>query len=194
MIDIKSLIATLTSTTVLMVILGFIAKSIIEQLLSREISSYKANLDMEKEKFVSEIQKSAFENQYRFQKLFTTQAETIAELYEKLVQATEDAESLTSIVQFSHEPSLAEKAKKAFKSSNELHLFFEKKRIYFTADLCDKISEFSLELRKNINLFALNIQSGTGNPGWQEVWDKMSEEIPQLKKDLENYFREILGM
>ena len=61
MIDIKSLIATLTSTTVLMVILGFIAKSIIEQLLSRDITSYKANLDMEKEKFVSEIQKSAFQ-------------------------------------------------------------------------------------------------------------------------------------
>ncbi len=40
----------------------------------------------------------------------------------------------------------------------------------------------------------MNIQSGTGNPGWQEVWDKMSGEIPQLKKDLENYFREILGM
>ncbi len=127
MIDIKSLIATLTSTTVLMVILGFIAKSIIEQILSRDITSYKANLYMENEKFVSEIQKSAFENQYRFQKLFTTQAETIAELYEKLVQATEDAESLTSIVQFSHEPSLAEKAKKACKSSNELHLFLRKK-------------------------------------------------------------------
>lgn len=194
MIDLNTLLATLVSSTTIMVVLGFIAKSIFEQILSRDITRYKDQLDKEREHFIAELQKNAFENQIRFQNLHNKQADVIAELYSRLVQATEDADSFTSVVQFANESPLIEKAKKAIRSSNELHSFFEKNQIYFKPDLCKKIAQFSLELRKNINAFAMNIESGVGNPTWQNVWDKMSKDIPLLKEEIEQYFREILGM
>ncbi len=200
MIDWNIILNTFFSSSIVLGAVAWVVKSLFEQLLSRDLEVFKSSLqqsateyqikvDKEKEEFKASLQQESIEHQTRFQSLHTKRSEVIAELYVLIVQAKEDADSLVSVFQFENEPPLTEKAKKAVESSNQLHFYFKRNRIFLKPDICERVSKFSLGLRKNINKFAI----GLSNPNlteWQAILKSMDEELPQLQNDIEQYFRE----
>lgn len=171
---------------------------IFNQLLLRDIEKYKADYQKELERFKADIQKSAFEHQTRYQSLHTKRAEIIAELYSLLVQAEQDAISLARLFQAIGEPSQEEKIKQAFKSGKSLQEFFERNRIYFKQESCERIAGFVQGLyHASINYaVVVSPESGGKDRGeyWGKVWDELTKELPPIKADIEKEFREILGL
>lgn len=196
MVDWNTVIATILAsssvTAIILAVLGFVAKSIFAQFLAREIEQFRADL-----------QKSAFEHQTRYQSLHTKRAEIIAELYRLLVQAEQDAASLARPIQFSGEPSQEEKNAQAFQSGKSLYEFFEKNRIYFKQDSCERIAGFIRGLYNSLVEFRPVLQSlsesdyhrkGVDTDNWFKVWKKLTDELLPIKADIEEEFRGILGL
>ena len=198
---ITTILASSSITAIVLAVIGFVAKSIFTQLMSRDIEKYKSNREAELEKFKANLQKSAFEHQTRYQSLHIKRAEVIAELYRFLVQAERAAISLANPVQLGGEPSFSEKRAEAYKSGKTLHDFFEQNRIYFKQEICERVSSFIDGLYNALNKFNIVIDSLENQRGglerleyWQKVWEKLTKELPPIKAEIEKEFREILGL
>ena len=153
------------------------------------------------ERFKSDLQKSAVEHQVRYQSLHVKRAEVIAELYSLLVQAEHDAVSLANPFQGAGEPSQVEKSKEAFTSGKAFYDYFERNKIYFKKESCERISNFIQGLNHslidfNFVLDALNHQydAKERTKEWAKVWEKLTKELAQIKAEIEEEFREILGL
>jgi hypothetical protein len=205
MIDWPSVIATLlTSSTisvVILTVLGFLAKSIFTEILSRDIEKYKSDHQIELEIFKADLTKSSFEHQTRYQSLHTKRAEIIAELYNLLVQAEDDMKFLTQPIGLYGAPSHEERRKLAFESGKSLHEYFERNRIYFQQESCERIASFVQALYHALVDFELKVESvpldSDGkykSENWLKIWNKLTEELPLIKADIEKEFREILGL
>jgi len=188
---ITTVLTSSSITALILAVMGYLSKNLFSQILSRDIERYK-----------SDLQKTAFENQTRFQILHTKRAMIIEELYRCLVQAERDAKSLIQPLQFSGEPSQEEKFTKALNSGNSLFESFECHRIYFTKESCERIDHFLQGLRNALIDFqlVLNSQKSGGAAAvksvdtWIVTWDNLQKELPPIKADIEKDFREILGI
>lgn len=206
MIDWNTVITTILAssaiTTIVLTVVGFVSKSIFTQLLSRDIERFKANRETELERFKSDLQRSSFEHQTRYQNLHVKRAEIIAELYSVLVQAEHDAISLTYPDQGNSEPSQAEKIKGALKSAKILYDCFEKNRIYFKPESCEKIADFIQGLSESLVEFNNQVLAHHTHQDdqkekiekWGEIWAKLTTELSSIKNEIEHEFREILGL
>jgi hypothetical protein len=206
MIDWNTVITTLLAssalTTIALTVLGYVAKNIFSQLLSRDIENFKNSKEMELERFKADLQKSAFEHQTRYQSLHIKRAEIISELYSLLFQAEQDTIWLAHPFQEGGLPVQIRKRDRAYKSGKALSDFFGKNRIYFKQDTCERIANFVNGLYNALNEFNVvidalenhNINGKERTEHWAKVWEKLTEDLPVIKADIEIEFREILGL
>src|SRR5690606_27647479 len=96
----QTIVLALGGNLALVAVLGWLSKSLISQLLAKDIESFKIALKSESEsaseKLRHELEKAMIEHQVRFSKLHEKRAEVIAELYSLLVQAYWDLQSFVS--------------------------------------------------------------------------------------------------
>jgi hypothetical protein len=198
---VTTVLASSTITAIILAVLGFIARSIFTQFLSRDIEQFKSKRETELERFKSDLQKSAFEHQIRYQSLHGMRAEVIAELYTLLVQAEHNAVSLANPFQGAGEPPLVEKSKQAYQSGKALYDYFEKNRIYFEKESCERISNFIQGLYHSLIDFNFVLDelehphdAKERTKEWVKVWEKLTKELSPIKIEIEQEFREILGL
>jgi hypothetical protein len=183
---------------ILIVVIGFLLRSIFNQLLSIDLANHKKDLEIETMNFQNVLNQKAFEHQTRFSTLHEKRAVVIAELYNQLYQAVYDASLLTSPYDFEGTPPYNERFRQAFASGKSLQEYFESNRIWFSQDICKKIEKFLMDLYRTLKEFQpVIVGIERGHPAldaWEKAWKKISEDIPSLKKDIENEFRGILGV
>lgn len=158
----------------------------IKQYFDKELKKYQAELDKERVRY-SELQ------QKRGQK--------IEELYKKFVEFEHDMRRLTDIVTLEGEPDKTEKLKNAQDTGEDFVNFYAKNKIYFPPDACETIEEIQEEMQDVFNTFRIERPFEAKRGGapdietWTENWNKISEdEVPELKRELENQFRSLLGV
>jgi hypothetical protein len=118
-----------------------------------------------------------------------------------LVQAEQDAVSLANPFQGAGEPPQVEKGKQAFKSGRAFYDFLERNRIYFKKESCERISNFIQGLNHSLIDFNFVIDSlnrqydaRERTQEWHRVWEKLTKELSSIKAEIEEEFREILGL
>ena len=198
--DWTNILKTIGTNAIFIAVLGFVAKSIFTQFLSRDIENHKiklqANYDNEIEKLRFDLSKLAFEHQIVFSKLHETRAEVIAKLYELLVEAEATYDGLASDYVFTEK---ADTDKETFKDTSrawlELGYFFSRKKIYFDEAFCRKMSKL-LSTYISSDMLYLSLQRASENleNAPQEFIEKAKNEIPKIKYDMENEFRKLLGI
>ena len=92
--DWKTVFETVGISGILIVVIGFLLRSLFRQLLSIDMANYQHELEIQTERFRSELGISAFEHQTRFSALHVKRAQVIAELYSLLCQAEQDASQI----------------------------------------------------------------------------------------------------
>ena len=197
---IQTVLASSTILAVVLVVLGWLARSFFLQVLSRDIEQYKVKLQSEVALLRSDLEKAGIEHQIRFESLHARRAEVIAELYRLIVQAETDASSMARPVQWAGEPSQREKYLQANRSGDELNKFFLQNRIYFREGLCTRIDDFVRGLHRAPIVFRPVIdatESGRHHrarvENWTDTWDALTKEVPPIKAAIEQEFRELLG-
>ncbi|WP_296935295.1 hypothetical protein [uncultured Marinobacter sp.] len=192
----QEVINFLGGATAISLTVAFLGKKAIEAFLQGRIESYKKNLE-----------RIASENSIRFQRLHSERAEIIKDFYEKLAVLDDTLYSTLRPFQAVGEPELEEKVKELSVQFNDLREYFLPKRIFFENDLCeliDKILETAKGVFFDITTFPVDIKDThykydrgllkERHEFWEKARNIHNNEIASLKRDLEDEFRQILGI
>lgn len=195
---------SLGSVTIVSII-GFIAKSVINTWLNSKIENYKATLSKEVEEYKSNLQRLANEHNIRYSKLHNDRAMIIEHLYSQLFKMEKSMREFINPVKLSTDPPRKEKGKTAVEDANSFVDFYYEKKIFFSENICNLIENINKEIRQSFDFFiwyslpnSIDEYFSNITPKqreiWVEAWDKIDRNVPELRKELEDQFRELLGV
>lgn len=166
---------------------GYIARTIISQVLSRDIESFKNKLEMQ-----------AFEHQIRFAKLHETTAIVIAELYKRIEIANSDIRNYIKGWVLVGESPEEERRKEAIDSYNEMVRYFRQNAIYFDEETHSKVDKFIKDCKETIFDFQYKEDMASKEKSktriWFEIEKRFVNEVGLLKEELRKAFKNILGV
>lgn len=191
-----------------------VADNYVQSEFDKKVEEHKAELDKENQKFQNKLEQEAQEFQHeldveqiRFTELQERRAEKIEEMYKLLVIFSRN---MTQAFDPAKTPSgkdredLLEEAKE---SGWDFQEYFQENRIYLPKEVDQDVEIFIQESGEIVNKFAIYdlmgvqedspFRSGTMQDieQWEQEWQKITKEVlPPLKQDLENEFRDILGV
>lgn len=170
-------------------LVALIARYAIRQYFEKELRGFQSQLN--KESIV-------------FSDLHTSRAEVIVEFYSKLTEFDEDMKSLVDPMLMRGELSREEKIEKTAKSGEEFRRYYRKHKIYFPPEICETVDNLISQYRDTFHEFSIKqihdpqssfYEGGERATKWLEDWKSLTEnEVPELRSELENHFRDLLGV
>ena len=195
-----NLISQLGAFGIAVVGLLWFSQKLIKEFFQMERKNFQKEVDKELKKFQTELEKEKI----KFSGIQDKRAEKIEEFYSHLIDFEEDLRSLVKPFQGIEEQSQDEKLKEVAESGENFRKFYEKNKIYFSEETQEDIENLKDEMRgifDDFNIFRIHDRDDTPldeverTDTWVEDWNSLDEgEISELKQDLENSFREILGV
>ncbi len=186
----------LGGATAISVTIGYLGKKAIEAYLQGRVESHK-----------NELEKIATEHSIRFQSLHTTRAEVIQEFYEKLVALDEALYSTLRPLQVVGDQGLENKVGELSIQFNKLRECYLPKRIFFEKGICeliDNILETAKGVFYDITTYPVDIEDTIykydrdllqeRHQFWKKAREIHQNEITELKGQLEDEFRKLLGL
>jgi hypothetical protein len=204
----------------LLIVLGFLARSMIQTWLAKDIKKFETDLksaadyelerlrqelkfkgDASIEHLKSQLQLTAVEHQVRFSNLHEKRAEVIADLYKRLVEAFWDSERF--IFQIGHaQPEHQEAYLATEKRLLDFYIFVETHQIYLPERICGLLANFIDVLRKAV--IGVYVYGGIDYPNPQTLkerketfmaaYEAFKNDLPVAKQALVDEFRKILGV
>jgi hypothetical protein len=200
------ILLTLGGNAALIAGIAWLARSIIQNWLAKDVEAFKAALVQqaakENERLRHDLHTQAIEHQVSFSKLHERRAEVVAEAYAKLVEAYWALQSFASVVEWSEEPSKLDKYKEAMNKSTDYFRYIDKNRIFLPAPLCGQLDTFMQDMRSEAVGFGVWVQTEAQQQGrfvkekfdaWQRAWTYFENEAPQARALLEDELRAILS-
>jgi len=193
--DIWASIALSTiSSSIFLGILAFLFKSLVGQLLSRDIEKFKIQLEksyaIELERLRVDLRKEAFEHETKFGNLHVKQMEIIAEVFRRLSKIeTRFVWVVLPLFARTGKSHDDDQLKASFAEIIMFHEYFQENRIHLDRKLCDQI--FRLEGMLSQLYLSFNTENWT--PNMERIGEALTE-IPQLREVLESEFRRMLGV
>ncbi|MEO7050359.1 MAG: hypothetical protein ABI128_01720, partial [Rhodanobacter sp.] len=93
MTTLQTILLAITGNTLLVAVLGWLARSLVQNILTKDLDAHRIRLESENQRaaqaFGHELSLAAKEHDIRFGKLHERRAETIAKLYELLTTTSE---------------------------------------------------------------------------------------------------------
>ncbi len=192
----QEIIKFLGGATAISFTIGYLGKKATEAFLQGRVELYK-----------KELEKIASENSIRFQTLHFARAEIIKEFYEKLALLDDTLYSTLKPFQVVGETVVEEKVKSLSIQFNELREYFLPKKIFFEKNICELIDKILVSAKGvffEITTFPVDIKDTNYKYDREllkerhEFWEKAREihknEITNLKNQLEDEFRKLLGI
>ena len=200
--------------------LSRLARYFIEHNLSKEMESYKINFSKDLEQFKMQLQANkdrsieetrhqlemlASEHNIRFGKLHEKRAETIAELHSKLDDAIVAANVFLNIFRSEGQNAREHFGWTANEKMGEVLNYYQKHKIYFDKELCNKLNYIFSKLIGPIVKFRSAL-SETSSPhaaeseaemlrAWTTAYEELADqEIPEVQQAIEDDFRKLLGV
>lgn len=181
-------------------VVKYLSKKLLDGWLQKKIDYYKNELNKDYEKYKTDIQLLAKENELRFSKLHNDRVEVIKNIYSKIVDVELNLFTLVRILrnESPDKPDWMNLITKTDQSFHDLQYYYTQNRIYFTADDCSLFSDICTLIIElfDIKIFTDYIQDKKKiEDEWFEKADKLiNSEIPKLQFRIENIFRNILGV
>jgi hypothetical protein len=163
--------------------------------------SFKTEFEKFKTRINTEAKKDLYEFQTRYSALHQKRMEVIATVYSLLAKSRRLTKDLISPIQLGVPP-LSEKVSTAFTSFNELSIFFDDNRIYFSEKTCNQCEPILQTMAHSLATFQTAHVQGMGNQDkyapdqtglWVKSWEEFDQHLPPLMKSLETEFRELMN-
>lgn len=173
-------------------IIAFVVKAIINNLLNKDIETYKAKL-----------QSTLTEHQIRFAKLHEERAMVMKELYRRLVKMHKSLYTFMHPFQREGDLPMNEKQKNAGYAVWDFVTYYDDNKLYFSQTICNLIEDIYDYVKKSWREFTMfpsyekffdHELENRRIQKWDIAWDKISVIVPKLMNQLENEFRKLLGV
>ena len=190
-----------------MAVLGWLARSLMQNLLTKDLAEHRVRLEAENQRaaqsFGHELSLAAREHDIRFGKLHERRAETIAKLYELLVEASDKGASYTSPVGHSSDLPKSEQFNEFAASYNAAAQYFYRHKLFLPAATCAKVDELFTGLRDQPSKLNMYMNMAEQHPGssielkrleaWDAAWKYFKDDFKPAMAALEHDLRVLLG-
>ena len=197
-------------STALAAALVFLSKSWITERLKGAIKSeydlklenYKHQLAAESareiESLKAQLQIATSKHQIQFSSLHERLAETVAGVYNRLVELKSSIANYVKIMESETDGTKGERRKTVGKCFREFHDFYQPNKIYIPKRVVPKIDELEEMLFSTTHDFMWKVEIPNGKRGHDDaIWSKcakdISETVPPVLESLEDEFRMLLG-
>lgn len=207
------------SNAMLLLVLGFLARSLLQTWLTKDIKKFETELkasadcqlehlkyelkakgDASIEQLKSALQVASTERQIRFSNLHAKRAEVIAAVYRRAVDVERDGR--VYIYKFGQVTENEQGEAPAIAALREFDIFVDQNRIYLSDQICQLLAGFSSLL--NPPLVHALVYGRIENPtpetlneshqGFKKAIEAFQKDIPAARGELEREFRDILGV
>lgn len=199
------ILASVGGTAALVTVLGFLTRSIVVHLLSKDIEKFKIELeaerDIEVQRLSYQLQTLAEERQIRFERLHRRRDEVIANLYSKIVAFHRELEAYLDFAVLLGRDRSEPSKQKLWAAVDGLKEYAEINRIYFREGLAAHLDAL-IEAADNptsMLMAVLDAENASGDgPDVMEAWraahETLTKEGQAVRREIENEFRELLGV
>lgn len=203
---IEIIIASIGSTATLVLILGWLSKSLVIHLLDKDIDRYKLTLQAEKnteiEKLKHDLEKVVNEHKVRFEKLHERRDIVIATLYSRIVKFYQAIDRFLDFAIILEQDDVEAEAQKLWKAVDSFKSYSEKNRIYFSTEICQRLDNLYSAADKPTSALIVAAEYSAIDEDvknnlletWQEARDALEGEVNEIRQTLESDFRELLGV
>jgi hypothetical protein len=203
----QTLTAAVLGNTIVLAVLGWLGKSLLEKLIQRDSKRFeieiKAKADSTIEQLKTELQLRTIEHQIKLSRLHEKRATVIADMNGLLAEVMWEAESFLSPMEFVGEPDKRQKHEAANKKLVEFFQYFDKNKIYLPAVLCENMEKIVHGVRHHVIKFGVYLQLDDASlmdhtrkekaDTLLNGWNAVKSEFPSLRTQLENEFRTLLA-
>jgi len=149
-------------SSLVITVLGYLGRKIIEQLLNKDLEKYKSKLDTENEKaklkFEKEIESFRADLNLLYSKqiqLYSKKSEIIENLYQKLVDLNNAMLDMTALFrnitgkdEQTVQSEELQRVNSAAEKGNEFFRFYSRNKIYFEVETCSLIQNLQQQFRE----------------------------------------------
>jgi DNA anti-recombination protein RmuC len=182
---VSQLLVLILTPSAVIGVMAYLLKEFFSRALARDLEQYKSELRRQNHVFRT-----------RFSLLHEKRAEVISEFYARMVRAVDQLQSLTAVLRTAREESLSDQKKETVHHLRDMSQFFSEHRLYFEESAAAKVESLIEVLRESFAEFAVaqpgeEIEHGPGtHPDmWQSAYERVIEEVPPIKRELEDTFR-----
>jgi hypothetical protein len=202
----KQFLLTLGGTAVAVAAVAWLARSIITHWLSKDVEVYKTRLQAESavalERIRSELQILAARRNIEYSRIHEKRLEIIAELVSKISAFHERVSAYVSEVEWGGAPSKEERRKLTAEAFADFNKYFIPRRFFLPKPTVQKVEAFRAGLYKTSVDFMFYVEYPREHKTdlnkdvdvWTQASDYTLKEAPKLIADLEDEFRNILGI
>jgi hypothetical protein len=205
----ETILVAFGGNAILLVVLGFLAKSLLSQYLAKDLRNFESLLtqstQLASEELKHRIGNAAHEHHVRFSKLHKRQAQVIEDVYTRILNF-EDASAALALGSNDMSSDLLENAlRRAEDAGRELTEYIRRNEILLPEHtsvqlhaLIDRVNELLSSCSRNL-LDRMLADTGHGEhfPEHKEAWSLvhryLEHEAPLVRKALESEFRKHLG-
>lgn len=179
----------IAGTIIVVIVLAsvWLIRKITEQILARDLVQFK-----------SDLEKEAIEFKIRYEEIQGERVRVIKEVYRKIVRSYK---TFDSMILEGPQPKIKSKLKKAAKNAaNDLVNYYDENRIFFEEELAGDIDSLLSNFRsiwaksETSRISGILRDSKAAIDHWKSAFNQIQEKTPDLKKQLENKFRKIIGI
>ena len=170
-----------------------------DQKLETHKAQLKAQYRVELERLKADLQIASKEHEIRFVRLHERAAETIAEIYAKLLPFIDGAIDFTRPYETPGGRPRRDRGKIALDAWLDFREYYRPRRIFLPSTTVEQIEAFENKLMRLIGEFGLGVLHESvpkehADSKWAEIAKIMKEDVPPLIKALEEEFRACLGV
>lgn len=170
--------------SVLMGAVAYLIKSLTNHFLSKDVEVFKSNLKIESDK-----------SKLQYEILQEKRARIIEDLYKKLVDFEEAGKHLMAPMQPIGVPDEIERRRRAGEKYVNFCAYYNQHRIYLNTVTCVMVEKILDVFWSAWNDFQFRKELSTREDDlWTKSWKVISEEIPNIRRELESVFRDIIGV
>lgn len=203
----QSIALALTGNALALAVLGWLAKSLLQNLMTKDLAEHRIRLELENERasqaFGHELALAAREHDITFSKLHQRRAQTIAKLYELLSITAEKGISYSSPFSYANDPPKSELFNIFASAYNDAAKYFYSHKLFLPEESCKKIEELFQGLRTHPSKMNVYMEVAERHQNsemelksldaWNEAWKYFEHDIKPAMAVLENDFRHLLG-
>lgn len=208
-----TILTAIVSSTLVTGVIVWLTKSWISERLKnairheydQKLESHKSQLryqaDSELEKIKAELQIEAAKHNIQFAKIFEEIANTVIEIYAKLVVFKDAVGEYVSIIEWEGGTPKEERRKAADDKMKDFLAYYKSRKIYLPESTAKMVDEFWQGLYEISIDFMFGVEQGRDErrnsnekDAWIEAHNYMSKHIPEVLSKLEKEFRRILGV
>jgi hypothetical protein len=209
MTPLEVVLVTFGGNAILLAVLGFLARSLISQLLAKDLRQFETKLSQASVVAAEELKHRfsmiAHEHNVRFSRLHEKQAQVLEEIYAKLLDF-EDASAAMTLANNDTPENLLEFAlRRAEDAGRELAQYIRKHEIYLPVAVSAQLQVLLDRVTSLLSSCSFNLLSkklaNDGKPelfpetkeAWTAVHQYLEHEAPLVRRALEADFRKRLG-